>query len=428
MKFKDIIFFSFHDLVRRKGRTFLTSLGIVIGTILILLLVSLGIMFNRFLISTISNSSYNTIINVQPIKYGSTNEAANIITNKTLTEIKNLKNVENISTRISTDIGDIKYNGKDYYSVYPIEGVNLNYSVYLENDISQGAKLANKKDFNPIIAGKMLNENNGNEVLVGEYLLPLLNVKNPKDIIGKDITLNVSNINGIPVKPYNEKLEVAGVISKYMNNARFVVMNDSNAANIIGYLQNTPNFMSRYGYNSVIVKVKNINDLSTVQNEINQLGYVATSNQSTAKNITATFNKIGTVLAMLGIIVIIVAAIGIINTMSMTVMERKKHIGIMKAVGANSNDIKKMFIVESAVIGLIGSIIGTLVSLGVYKMIALIISNIYMRNIQGVSLMSSIPLWLIGITIVFAVIISAFAGYYPAKKAASLDPIESIRG
>ena len=132
-------------------------------------------------------------------------------------------------------------------------------------------------------------------------------------------------------------------------------------------------------------------------------------------------------LAILGIVVLVVAAIGIINTMSMAVLERTKSIGVMKSVGANSKTIKTMFLVQSSFIGLFGGLIGILLGSGINSIIQFFINN-YIES-QGLTMSISVgmPWYLVLATLLFAMIISLVAGIYPASKAAKLDPIEALR-
>ena len=204
-------------------------------------------------------------------------------------------------------------------------------------------------------------------------------------------------------------------------------MDSENAASLIGVLQYTNNFMDTYGYNAVKIETNSIGDVSAVQNDLNNLNYKTSSNESTTKDINKNFNNITLMLSILGVIVLIVAAIGIINTMIMAVHERTKSIGVMKSLGASSFDILSMFLFQSAIIGFIGSIIGSLISFGLFKLISYSVEQILLKQGFSLSLLSNIPWWLIVATIAFSVIISLLAGIYPAVRASKLDPIEALR-
>lgn len=438
MKFSDNVSFAVRDLNRRKKRTLLTSIGIIVGTILILLMVSLGIMLKGFLIQTIDSGSSSKVITVEPFKADSNLKDIknyttwiktnfNKIDNSTLSKISKISGVSQIQAYISGDLAKIELNGNTYNSTFPIVGYDLNYSIFLNSQIESAKTAAKKLNFKPIIAGNTLTEANKNDVLVGESLLNNLDITNPNDIVGKQLTFVVDNINGTPITPVYKTFTVAGVISKDLSDGNKIIMDSENAASLIGVLQYTNNFMDTYGYNAVKIETNSIGDVSAVQNDLNNLNYKTSSNESTTKDINKNFNNITLMLSILGVIVLIVAAIGIINTMIMAVHERTKSIGVMKSLGASSFDILSMFLFQSAIIGFIGSIIGSLISFGLFKLISYSVEQILLKQGFSLSLLSNIPWWLIVATIAFSVIISLLAGIYPAVRASKLDPIEALR-
>jgi putative ABC transport system permease protein len=132
-------------------------------------------------------------------------------------------------------------------------------------------------------------------------------------------------------------------------------------------------------------------------------------------------------LAAVGMIAIFVAALGIINTMVMSILERYSEIGIMKAVGASNRNIKAIFFVESSAIGFAGGIFGLALGWTVSRIINRII-NFYLAK-QGLPYIEyfSFPLWLCLGAIAFAVGVSLVSGIYPASRAARVDPVVALR-
>lgn len=438
MRFSDNLSFAVRDLNRRKKRTLLTSIGIIVGTILILLMVSLGIMLKGFLIQTIDSGSSSKVVTVEPFKADSNlkdikNYTTWLKTNfekiddSTLSDIKKISGVNQIQAYISGDLARIELNGNTYNATFPIVGYNLNYNVFLNSQIDSAKTSSKNVKFKPIIAGTTLTKNNENDVLVGESLLKDLGVTNANDIIGKQITFVLNNINGTPITPVYKTFTVAGVISKDLSDGNKIVMSIGNAASLIGVLQYTNNFMDTYGYNGVKIEATNISDVSSIQNALTSLGYKTSSNESTTQEINKSFNNVTLMLSILGIIVLIVAAIGIINTMIMAVHERTKSIGVMKSLGASSSDILSMFLFQSAVIGFIGSVIGSIISFGLFKLISYYVEHTLLKQGFSLNLLNTIPWWLIAATIAFSIVISLLAGIYPAIRASKLDPIEALR-
>ncbi|SHE50105.1 ABC transporter [Caldanaerobius fijiensis DSM 17918] len=122
-----------------------------------------------------------------------------------------------------------------------------------------------------------------------------------------------------------------------------------------------------------------------------------------------------------------VAAIGVINTMIMSIYERTRSIGIMKAVGASKDNIKNLFLVESGLLGFIGGIMGILFGWLGTKILGFIF-NIYIKSKGGTyTEIFYIPLWLVLGSLAFSILVTVIAGLYPATRAAKLDPIEALR-
>ena len=443
MKISDNISMAYRDLGRRKKRTFLTSLGITVGAILIILMVSLGMMIKGFLVDTVNSGSSTKSITVASLKADAVmptdpkkmakempqwlKDNFKALDKSVVNEIGTVKDVAGIKAYVGASLAKIQIDGKTYYGNFPIKGYDLDYNDYFDTDVSSAKSSSKDVNFKPIIAGSNLTKDDTDGILVGESLLHDLGIKNPSEIIGKKLTFDIDNIDGKSVTPLKKTFVVKGVESKYMPDGNKFVMSSKNASTIVGFLQFTTSFMKNYGYNGVVVEANNMNNVASIQQAITKLGYSATSDKQKVDSINANFDNILLVLSILGIIVLIVAAIGIINTMIMAVTERTKSIGVMKSVGASNSDIRSMFLFQSGVIGLVGGIIGSIISVLLYRLISFGISDMLFKQGQKVSIMKNVPFELILATIIFSIVISVLAGVYPASRAAKLDPIKSLR-
>ena len=443
MKISDNISMAYRDLGRRKKRTFLTSLGITVGAILIILMVSLGMMIKGFLVDTVNSGSSTKSITVASLKADAVmptdpkkmakempqwlKDNFKALDENVVNEIGTVKDVAGIKAYVGASLAKIQIDGKTYYGNFPIKGYDLEYNDYFDTDVSSAKSSSKDINFKPIIAGSNLTKDDTDGILVGESLLHDLGIKNPSEIIGKKLTFDIDNIDGKSVTPLKKTFVVKGVESKYMPDGNKFVMSSKNASTIVGFLQFTTSFMKNYGYNGVVVEANNMNNVASIQQAITKLGYSATSDKQKVDSINANFDNILLVLSILGIIVLIVAAIGIINTMIMAVTERTKSIGVMKSVGASNSDIRSMFLFQSGVIGLVGGIIGSIISVLLYRLISFGISDMLFKQGQKVSIMKNVPFELILATIIFSIVISVLAGVYPASRAAKLDPIKSLR-
>lgn len=186
------------------------------------------------------------------------------------------------------------------------------------------------------------------------------------------------------------------------------------------------------GYNSAMVYVGDIKDVEAVSEAIRKMGFQPSSLNDWLKSTQDTAKMIQGILGGIGAISLLVAALGITNTMIMSIYERTKEIGVMKVIGANLVDIKKMFLLEAAFIGLIGGIIGLATSYLISLLMNTLLSGVISTMLGGMgggggSTISIIPWWVALGSVAFATIIGVVSGYYPANRAMKLSALESLR-
>jgi putative ABC transport system permease protein len=180
-------------------------------------------------------------------------------------------------------------------------------------------------------------------------------------------------------------------------------------------------------YSSIYVRVEKMEDVSPVRKEIENMGLGVFSIADEMKEMKQVFLIMDSLLGAIGTVALIIAALGIINTMIMSIMERTREIGIMKAVGGSENQIKMIFFVEAAFIGLIGALFGLALGWFVSR-IANIIINTKLSPMDAPEVdLFYFPLWLITGAIAFSILVSLAAGLYPAIRAARIDPVRALR-
>ena len=165
-----------------------------------------------------------------------------------------------------------------------------------------------------------------------------------------------------------------------------------------------------------------------VRDSIEALGYRVFSFAEQFENLQRFFLYFDVGLAVIGMIALLTAAMGIINTMVMSVTERRKEIGILKSLGADDSDIRRLFLVESGTIGAIGTLTGILLGWVATRVLSFVALS-YLKG-QGLPEMEffALPVWLFLIALVIGIGVSLLAGTYPAGRAARLDPVEALRG
>src|SRR6266542_3059915 len=182
------------------------------------------------------------------------------------------------------------------------------------------------------------------------------------------------------------------------------------------------------GYDSAVVRVNDPVALTAVRNRLKELGFSSFSIVDQLEQFRTVFLIIDSVLGLLGGISLLVASFGIANTMIMSILERTREIGIMKAIGAEDREIKLIFFVEAAVLGLCGGVIGVLAAWAI-DAIANRLAYRFILKPQGASFVDffSLPPWLTAGAILFALIVSILAALYPAARAARIDPVRALR-
>ncbi|MBD3368029.1 MAG: FtsX-like permease family protein [Candidatus Eisenbacteria bacterium] len=184
---------------------------------------------------------------------------------------------------------------------------------------------------------------------------------------------------------------------------------------------------SEGGYPSIHVRVAGIEDMSTVRAAVEDMGLGVFTFSDQLEEFREQFIVVDALLGAVGTVALVIAALGIINTMVTSILERTREIGIMKALGGNEGQIRAIFFIEAGVIGVLGGVFGNILGWGVTR-IANSVANYWLRP-QGVEAVDffHIPLWLAAGAVGFAVVVSLLAGLYPAARAARVDPVRALR-
>jgi putative ABC transport system permease protein len=180
-------------------------------------------------------------------------------------------------------------------------------------------------------------------------------------------------------------------------------------------------------YLSLTVRVKSPRQVQAVEDAIKQMGFGAFSLLDATRNLRIIFAVFDLFLGIFGSLALTVASLGIINTLVMAILERRREIGVLKALGAADADIRKLFFAEAGAMGLLGGIFGVSIGWFIGRLITWG-TNIYLRRqeLPGIEV-TSVPWWLILGAIIIAVVVSLVAGLYPASRAARLNPVEALR-
>ena len=182
-------------------------------------------------------------------------------------------------------------------------------------------------------------------------------------------------------------------------------------------------------YDEIIISVNKVENVEKVLEKLEEQNFASYSITQNLEEMKLVFLIVQVVLGALGAIALVVASIGIVNTMVMSIMERTREIGIMKVVGANVPTVRKLFLMESGYIGLFGGLVGVFISLTLSFTANMIFRVIFsdLNNGPPITQISIVPFWLAAFGIIFSFLVGVVAGLYPANRAVSLSALEAIR-
>ncbi len=372
----DSIRMGFSDLKKRKFRTALTAVSIAIGTMLLIVMFGLGEGIQKYLqeqMKQFSNNKIITVVNREPGKDVTSSDGRitheqgkdKKIDSSTIETIKKIDGVSEVEAKIDSKISKVKIDDKTGKQI-TIVGMDTNHTIFNQAEIDK-VKSKNKTNYEPIVAGKSLDKNDVNSIIIGQRYIEKMGFTDISSVVGKDIELIVEspNAEGEEAKaPLVIKGKIAGVVNKnYGDEGYQIIAPAAMAGKILEYYTGEKDYLDKKGYTTLTVNCKEISDVAKVNENINKnLGYGTWANLESSDSIGSSVTIIRGILIVAGVIVLLVSAIGVINTMTMTVYEKTKSIGIMKAQGASKKHINLMFLVQSGVIGFIGGVVGSILA------------------------------------------------------------------
>jgi putative ABC transport system permease protein len=256
----------------------------------------------------------------------------------------------------------------------------------------------------------------------------------PPDLLNRQLKLILVKYNQDGTETRRTvQVRVTGVIAETNNEPDYsLYMPLSDVTTYNEWFQGRRINRARDGYPQLVVQVDEVSEAVAVAEQITNLGYQAFTTQQFVQGINTTFIILQVVLGGVGAIALLVAAIGIANTMTMAILERTREIGLMKAVGATNRDVLSVFLGEAGGIGFIGGLGG--VALGwILSQIINTVAVAYLAQQaaegggQAPSVIVFTPLWLPIFTLIFAVIVGLGSGLYPALRAATLVPVNALK-
>lgn len=461
MKLFDMIKMTLQNLTRRKSRTILTVLGVVVGCCAIVTMMSIGFGVQNSQQIMLEGMGDLTLIQV----YSGGRKDSKLDD----TAIRKFQNIANVDVAVGktqlNNVGMTVYAGNnDRYQMQWVQIVGINKDAMekfgfqlLEGDYP-------KQPFE-VLAGQYTAYNlmdtmrpEGQDMISRwDYMYtydPNTGMMTENDpsalpdpymkLNGQTLKLELYSYENFDVKKYQE-IKVTGVVKEDYNKdyatseGLIFFTTDLQALQKMFY----PSSSQKMEYSEIFVKAKDISQVADIESDIKKMGYSTYSMESVRKPLEEEARKQQMMLGGLGAVSLFVAALGICNTMIMSISERTREIGVMKALGCYLGNIRTVFLLEAGFIGLIGGIIGSvlsfLISVGMNFFTNAAAQSIEVTDFATFwtklttamdvanSPMSIVPLWLYGFAIVFSIIIGLGSGFYPANKAVHISAMEAIK-
>jgi len=398
MKFLDFLYLIYQSFKNRKSRIILTVLGVSIGIGATLFLVSLGYGLQQALFARIATDESLLTLDIVPAEPEIVR-----LNQQTIKEIALIPNVAKVSPKAVLP-GQVTYD--ELISEIALNIVNPDFFVL-------GGIIPD--------LGEVFTEQDQRKVVINSSIAELFNLE-PEEFLGKELSFVVflpkevnGEIVGVELFEPNQKFKVKGVILE-MGAPPQIYLNKRDAPELP---------IKEYQFAKVMIAKDKY--IEQAREQLIGRGFIVSALVDVIAQATQIFRVIQIVLGIFGIIALLVAAIGLANTMTISLLQRTSDIGIMRAIGVSPQDIKKMFLTESLVIGFLGGVVGILV--GIFS------GEIFNFGLNTLAILLGgqpvdifyYPGWFILFIIFLSSLVGLIAGYWPAKRAEKLNPLEALR-
>ena len=432
MRLTDIIKRANHNLWRNRSRTILTTLAITVGSLTIMLTVGINAGVNGYIDKQVESTGGNDIIEVMP--KGIADRMSSMMT-LGATEVQEYRSNQGQSQQVSlTD--------RDLAGIKRLKGVKLAklsdllYPSYITRDRDEAKKY--KLTVGPLAASSIkldlaagrsvrIDGSEAEAILPDRYLEPL-GFSSAKQAIGQMVRVGVPHRLGGQIDEV--KIRIVGVQNQSIVGFGRVFLNDA-AGRLIrsAYLTGMPEALqSQHGL--IIIQVKpgyeSKEKLAQIKQGLTNMGYSSISEDDYISSIKLFFNAITVILTIFGVIALITASIGIVNTLLMSVQERTREIGLMKAMGLSSGRIFALFSLEAVSLGFWGGMLAAGLAVVIKQTVNPWAGRNFLSGLPGFNLIELNPLY-VGAIVVIVMVVAFLAGTLPAKRATKQDPIQALR-
>jgi ABC-type antimicrobial peptide transport system permease subunit len=447
MKPRDLTDLALRNLREAVLRNSLTTLGVAVGVASFVAILSLGVGLQQLASKRLSQSGlFDTIFVTpknnfrgmgRPQREVDTNTPPRPLDEDARHELEKLPNVLEVYPQVRF-FTEVRFNDKPFGTV--VAGM------------PDSSRLSGAFDG---MQGNFFSSTSANEAILQIEFAKDLSTS-PSSLVGQDLTIRYAERQAIPastgdassasgdpggfsVVPKELKLKIVGIVETEpaagfggTGNARLLIPLDTASTLRAAQVNDLRDIVrgtsaNKIAYPALSVRAKSPSQVEKLEASIKNLGFNAFSLLDASNSLRTFFKVFDLLLGIFGSLALAVATLGIVNTLVMAILERRREIGVLKALGAADSDVQQLFFVEAGVMGFLGGVLG--VGFGWLLGRAITFgTNVYLKqqNLNPIDL-SAVPWWLAILALVFAVVVSLIAGLYPASRAAKLNPVEALR-
>ncbi len=435
MKLPDLLELAGQNLRQSKLRNALTTAGIAVGVASLVAMLSLGIGLQELVNSRLRRSGmFDTVFvtSRQDFRGGPEEEnnpvppgEAPVLDNTARANIAKLPHVVEVQPEIRV-MAELRYQDK-------------NHPAFLAG-LPPSAR--DNESFDKL-QGRFFSSPQAEEILLQKDFAKQLDSK-PENLLGQEVLLHYAQRQAgeggsFSVTREEKAFRVVGLLEqepyggiRMISRARIFI--PSGTAERLHMMQMADATQAMRGdmnaktYTMLTIRVARTSDVQEVEDAVKKMGFRVYSILDAASSLRQAFGVFDVFLGIFGSLALTVAALAIVNTLVMAVLERRREIGIMKAIGAGDGDVQTLFFAEAAVMGVLGGALGVLLGWLMGRIINLATNHFYFarHNLPAENIWQ-VPWWLVLLAIGFAALVSLVAGIYPAARAARLDPMKALR-
>ena len=394
----DLIEISFRNLWSKKSRTSVTIVGMSIGIGFIVFLLSLGYGLERLVISEITRIEDMKQIDVMPTVSSNVQlDSANLEIINGIEGVKEIMPLVNLAARVeyeksSTDV--VVYGVQEQY----IAGSPIT-----------------------VTSGKIFNDENIGVVVNTEFLTTIGVLS--EDVVGKELSIDFVLAEIADTEVSEDGTDAVDSVRKYKITG---VVDDSNPPVVYVPISELEEF-NLNGFSQLRITIENEGQIPGVRRQIEVLGFETTSIMDTVSEVESLFSytKIG--LLVVGAIALSIAILGMFNTLTVSLLERTREVGLMKTLGMKADEIRSLFINESMIMGIAGGILGVVLGMLMGFVVSAILSIFSMSRSGEYIIVSFLPFYLIFSIIVVSTFVGFLTGLYPSGRAVKMAPLDALR-